>query len=101
MRFLLKILLLFFLFSGLQLNSQLSKKHYIPPLTSASGQSTAPGDQWLYISTPSIDPINFTVKRADGTIFRTGQVSNANSQEFSAGPTGSSVIYSYLEVELN
>ena len=90
MRFLLKILLLFFLFSGLQLNSQLSKKHYIPPLTSASGQSTAPGDQWLYISTPSVDPINFTVKRADGTIFRTGQVSNANSQEFSAGPTGSS-----------
>ena len=90
MRFLFKILLLFFLFSGLQLNSQLSKKHYIPPLTSASGQSTAPGDQWLYISTPSVDPINFTVKRADGTIFRTGQVSNANSQEFSAGPTGSS-----------
>ena len=73
MRFLLKILLLFILFSGLQLNSQLSKKHYIPPLTSASGQSTAPGDQWLYISTPSVDPINFTVKRADGTIFRTGK----------------------------
>ena len=37
-----------------------------------------------------VDPINFTVKRADGTIFRTGQVSNANSQEISAGPNGSS-----------
>ena len=43
-----------------------------------------------YIFQPLVDPINFTVKRADGTIFRTGQVSNANSQEISAGPTGSS-----------
>ena len=88
MKFLFKILLIFFLFFGTKLNSQLSKVHYIPPMTASSQGANSPHDQWIYISTPSVNPINFTVKKPDGTTFRSGQVSNSDSQEFSAGPNG-------------
>ena len=42
-------------------NSQLSKTHYIPPLT--SGLSNAiPDDQYLYLSSPSAADIGYTIK---------------------------------------
>jgi hypothetical protein len=57
-------------------------------MTASSQGANSPHDQWIYISTPSVNPINYTVKKPDGTTFRTGQVSNSDSQEFSAGPNG-------------
>lgn len=45
--------------------SQFSKTHYIPPLC---GASSVPADaQYLYISTPSITPVNFKINRLGGT----------------------------------
>ena len=88
MKFTFKILLIFFLFFGTKLNSQLSKVHYIPPMTASASGANSPHDQWIYISTPSVNPVNFTVKKPDGTTFFSGQVSNTDSQEFSAGPNG-------------
>ncbi len=53
------ITLLFILFSSLGF-SQLSKTHYIPPIT--SGPSNAnPQDQYLYISTPNNGDVNVTI----------------------------------------
>ncbi|MDB9849234.1 T9SS type B sorting domain-containing protein, partial [Flavobacteriaceae bacterium] len=53
------ITLLFILFSSLAF-SQLSKVHYIPPIT--SGPSNAnPEDQYLYISTPNKGDVNVTI----------------------------------------
>ena len=53
------ITLLFILFSSLAF-SQLSKVHYIPPIT--SGPSNAnPEDQYLYISTPIKGDVNITI----------------------------------------
>ena len=57
-------------------------------MTASASGANSPHDQWIYISTPSVNPINFTVKKPDGTTFFSGQVSNADSQEFSAGPNG-------------
>ena len=70
-----------FLFA-LGLNAQLSKVHYIPPLTA----NDDPGDQWMYISTPSITPVKFEVKiggvlgvtNDSGTIFASGEVDKNN-----------------------
>jgi len=42
--------------------SQLSKTHYIPPLTESGEGSSAPQDHYIYISTPSQSPVNFTIK---------------------------------------
>ena len=61
--------------------SQLSKTHYIPPLSSTfannAGSDNAPNEQWFHISTPSENAVNFTIKRGDGSDFATGTVSNA------------------------
>ena len=56
--------------------SQLSKTHYIPPIT--SGPSNAdPIDQYIYISTPSAGDVNFTINTIGSTSV-SGTVSNAN-----------------------
>ena len=57
-------------------------------MTASASGANSPHDQWIYISTPSVNPVNFTVKKPDGTTFFSGQVSNTDSQEFSAGPNG-------------
>ena len=76
------LLLVFLLFlNGLQ--AQLSKIHYIPPITATDD----PGDQWIYISAPpGINNIKVEVKvggalgaTADsGTVFFSGTVDNFN-----------------------
>jgi hypothetical protein len=85
-----KIYLIFLLlvFSGTSLFSQLSKKHYIPPVTGINGQS-GPGAQILYISTPSTSNVNYTVRYGgdigttaiSGTPFATGQVINGDPEQ--------------------
>ena len=77
-----KILSFLFILFTIQLGySQLSKTHYIPPLSSTfannAGSDNAPNEQWFHISTPSENAVNFTIKRGDGTDFATGTVSNA------------------------
>ena len=63
-KFITLLFLFVFTFSGF---SQLSKVHYIPPLT--SGPSNAdPLDQWFYISTPINGDVSLKVKPVGGTV---------------------------------
>jgi len=41
--------------------AQFSKTHYIPPLSSTSNPSGVAEDQYIYVSTPSPNPVNFKV----------------------------------------
>lgn len=59
---------IFVLIFSLNCFSQFSKTHYIPPLSGSSNQSSIVLDQYMYISTPSINPINFTISEIGGTI---------------------------------
>ena len=59
-------LLFFFSLIGF---SQISKVHYIPPLTSnelAGGGSSLPQDQFIYLSTPSTDNVTVTITPLNG-----------------------------------
>ena len=79
---------LLFLLSTSSIFSQLSKTHYIPPVTGVGGGSGADA-QTLYISTPSASPVNFTVRYAgvegatatSGKVFQSDQVDNTNPYE--------------------
>jgi gliding motility-associated-like protein len=59
--------LLFVLFFSLNCFSQFSKTHYIPPLSGSSNASSAVLDQYMYISTPNTNPVNFRIIELDGT----------------------------------
>jgi len=76
-----KILLFAFLFS-LNCFSQFSKTHYIPPVSNAV--NIAPQEQFMYISCPSITPVNYKVIQLGGTIL-TGTVSRDNPAVLSFG----------------
>lgn len=57
------ILLIFFTLLCSKLSfSQLSTKHFIPPLTAAAIGNANPEEQYLYISTPSATDVNFTIR---------------------------------------
>ena len=60
-----KIPLIFFIFLSINCIAQLSKTHYIPPLTSNPG--VAPQDHYIYISTPSTSNVNFKIIPIGGT----------------------------------
>ncbi|WP_298137507.1 T9SS type B sorting domain-containing protein [Flavobacterium sp.] len=62
--------------------SQFSKTHYIPPLSGASNVPVE--EQYLYISCPSITPINFVIKQLGGTNIN-GTVSRDNPYVFNVG----------------
>ena len=63
--------------------SQLSKTHYIPPLTAADTGSSIPENQYFYISTPSLTDVAFTIKKVglSATFDIKGVVSKNNPQE--------------------
>jgi hypothetical protein len=63
------ITFLFILFTCVESYSQFSKTHYIPPITSATNSGMAPGEQYLYISTPNTSPVIVTVTPIGGTPF--------------------------------
>ena len=67
--------------------SQLSKTHYIPPITSGIGNAI-PNDQYIYISTPNDGLVNFSIKRADGVELQSGQVSNATPFTYTISTNG-------------
>ena len=87
------ILLFFFSLVGF---SQISKIHYIPPLTAndrqQGGAGSIPYDQYLYISTPSTTNVNVTIR-----IVSTGQeitytdLSNNNPKIYQIADSGNPV----------
>jgi gliding motility-associated-like protein len=85
-----KIILLVFLFLGIKLNGQLSKVHYIPPLTTSNSGNPLVGSQFFYISTPSQSVVNYKIIVGDGTIWNQGVVSNANPVITPANSQGNS-----------
>ena len=56
------ILFIFFLCLN-SLQAQLSKKHFIPPLTNSAFSNANPEDQYIYISTPSIQAVSFRIRQ--------------------------------------
>ena len=98
----LKILSYIFIFLTIQLGyAQLSRTHYIPPMTfdrsTFGADNQAPHDQYLYISTPSVSPIGYTISRPDGTIYDSGTVSNAVSVEVKAVPSNGDLGYAFID----
>tara|TARA_B100000780_G_scaffold70316_1_gene46902 strand:- start:2300 stop:3067 length:768 start_codon:yes stop_codon:yes gene_type:complete len=90
-KFIVFFFLLAFGFIGL---SQLSKVHYIPPLT--SGPSNAdPLDQYFYISTPMNGDVSFTIKPVggDASTYINGQVSNSNPYKYTIASSGYSQLF--------
>ena len=59
-----KIILCFVFLFSINCFSQFSKTHYIPPLSSSTILSE---DQFLYISTPNVNPVNFRIVQLGGT----------------------------------
>ena len=45
------------------IEAQLSKKHFIPPLTYAENGNANPENQYFYISTPSNSDVSYTIKQ--------------------------------------
>lgn len=79
-----KINLLFFLLLSLGCFAQFSKIHYIPPLSGTDDGSGSAQEQFLYISTPSVTPVNFRIiELGVGTV--TGIVSKSNPYVFDIG----------------
>ena len=81
------ILLFFFVLTFKQISAQLSKVHFIPPLTSAENGNANPETQYIYISTPNSNVINYTIKPIGepSTNYIIGQVSNSTPAEISLG----------------
>lgn len=67
--------------------SQLSKTHYIPPVTESGSNSSQPEDHYIYISTPSTSAIGFTIKPVGlGTAgYITGTVSKTTPYTYNIG----------------
>jgi gliding motility-associated-like protein len=66
--------------------AQLSKKHFIPPLTYAESGNANPEDQYFYISTPNSQNVNFTIKQIGvPSADITGSVSKTSPQEIFIG----------------
>lgn len=86
-RFLKKLLICLIILIGFNGYSQLSKKHYIPPLTSAEFGNANPQDQYIYLSTPNNGNVPYTVIPVGqpNTSHITGTVSNAAPVEISIG----------------
>tara|TARA_R110002049_G_scaffold309282_1_gene520038 strand:- start:7758 stop:13505 length:5748 start_codon:yes stop_codon:yes gene_type:complete len=80
------LFIVLFLFTTLCF-SQLSKTHYIPPLTDSGTNSSLPQDHYIYISTPKAASISFTIKPIDsGTAsYINGTVSNATPYVYTIG----------------
>ena len=75
----------FFLGIFLTTFAQLSKKHFIPPLTYAEEGNANPENQYFYISTPSTQNVSFTIKQIGSNDDITGSVSSTAPQEIFIG----------------
>lgn len=82
------IVLVVVCFSFFNVHAQLSKTHYIPPITYPSVSSGNPNNQseevkgqYLYISTPSSTPVNVDI-RFNGNIIDSRSIDNTSHWEF-------------------
>ncbi|MEC8323553.1 MAG: gliding motility protein, partial [Bacteroidota bacterium] len=73
-----------FLVYSVYLQAQLSKTHYIPPITAAQDDNAQPQNQYLHISTPTEDEVNVAVNQV-GAGTQEYTVSNANPLEIFIG----------------
>lgn len=75
--------------------AQLSKKHYIPPLTFANSGSSTPQDQYIYLSTPRNIDVPYTIKPIGQpeANYITGVVNNSNPAEISIGSGGNTQLF--------
>ena len=89
-------ILLIFSFS---LSAQLSKIHYIPPLTASDVSSYSVGNQYFYISTPSTNPVNYKILTGTGEVWNEGVVSNAQPILTAAANSGN--YYNHLFIREN
>ena len=64
--------------------AQLSRTHYIPPITVSTGSNATPENQYLHISTPSVSVVNLTLTQMGGAV-TSHSVSNASPLEISIG----------------
>jgi gliding motility-associated-like protein len=62
------LLYLFLLFVPFLSFSQFSKTHYIPPVVASAGVPV--GEQYIYISTPSLAPVNFSINEIGGAAIK-------------------------------
>ncbi len=62
--------------------AQFSKTHYIPPLSNSDSQE--PQEQYIYISCPSITPVNFIIQEIGGSII-SGTVSRDSPYVYDIG----------------
>ncbi|MBP0903911.1 T9SS type B sorting domain-containing protein [Mariniflexile gromovii] len=65
--------------------SQLSKTHYIPPLTESGTNSSQPQDHYIYISTPSTNLVSFSIQLLGSGATITGTVSKASPYIYNIG----------------
>ena len=81
----------FFLIFFISINcfAQFSKTHYIPPLTA---QSNMAQDQYMYISTPNTNSVNFKIYEIGGNIIN-GVVSNSTPYIHSIGTGDTSRLF--------
>lgn len=76
-----KLLLLIFFFAT-NCFSQFSKTHYIPPISNSADQAVQ--GQFLYVSSPSLTPVNFKIQPIGGTIIN-GSASRDNPYTLNIG----------------
>ena len=97
-----KVLILVIVFlSSINIFSQYSKTHFIPPVTTQSEWGVSrPCQQYLYISTPSATPITVTIRHLGGITETNTFVSNNNPWDYYIG-TGPETNLIINESELN
>ena len=76
------------LLSTNSLFSQISKVHYIPPVAYSGNGSSIPGDQYIYLSTPSINDVNYTIQEIGGSVVRQDIINNSNPYRYDVPGTG-------------
>jgi gliding motility-associated-like protein len=100
--FIKRLFFLLMLLSCIQGYSQLSKTHYIPPLTSSEFGNANPEDQYIYLSTPSISNIGYTIIPVGQPMsnYITGALSKTNPQEISIGSGNGQLFMSSTQTSL-
>ena len=78
------LLFLLIVFNLNCLFSQISKVHYIPPISSGdSGGGVS--DQYIYLSTPSDSPVDYEILAVGGGIVKEGTLTNKQNVDFYIG----------------
>lgn len=80
----LKILFFGLLLFGINGFAQFSKTHYLPPLSGSDNPGSSAQEQYIYISTPNVNPVNFVIKRLGGTNV-SGTVSKSSPYVYNVG----------------